>query len=62
MDKTERLPRPLSELVEALRRHIRLLQDYGDRAFKGMDQAYLGEVATKLRLHVRMRPERRPSC
>ncbi len=46
----ERLPRPLFELVAALRTHVSLLLDYRKLAFQKGDVRYYGEVATKLRL------------
>jgi hypothetical protein len=45
-------PRPLADLVEALRRHVRLLRLYAAHAFDDGDADYLGEVAAKLRLLV----------
>jgi hypothetical protein len=42
--------RPLADLVEALRRHVRLLQRLAEQAFEAHDDDYLGEVANKLRL------------
>lgn len=47
-----KLDRPLSELVAALQRHVRLLREYADRAFAQRDMDFLGELATKLRLLV----------
>ena len=47
-----KVPRKREELLDRLRDHIRLLQDYCHRAFEERDSAYLGEIATKLRLLV----------
>jgi hypothetical protein len=57
-----RVQRPLSELVHALRGHIRLLSDYNIRArpSRVTDQAYLGEVAAKLRLLTSRRGRNKP--
>ena len=48
----ERQDRPLDELVGALRRHVELLRDYATKAFQERNEAYLGEVAGKLRVLV----------
>jgi hypothetical protein len=37
-------------MIEALRRHIRLLKAYKKRAFDDGDPDYYGEIAAKLRL------------
>ena len=58
--KRPRVPREIEELVEALRQHTDLLADYGQRAFGGGDERYLGEVAGKLRLLVYDRGRNRP--
>lgn len=39
-------------MFEALKRHVRLLEDYYTKAFVEGNQDYLGEVAAKLRLLV----------
>ena len=44
------VPRPREEIVQALRDHVRLLGEYITKAFVEGDEAYLGEVAAKLRL------------
>lgn len=43
-DKTD------EELIDALKRHVRLLQEYHQRAFEGSESDYYGEVAGKIRL------------
>lgn len=47
-----RIPRTLSNLVEALRRQIRLLKEFSERAFERGEVDYCGEIANKLRLLV----------
>ena len=42
----------MESLVNALRRHVRLLKAFYEKAFKEHDQDYQGEVAAKLRLLV----------
>jgi hypothetical protein len=42
--------RPITDLVESLRRHVRLLREYERRAFHDGNDDYLGEIAAKLRL------------
>lgn len=48
----QRVRREIPDLVEALRRHVRLLKDFASKAFQESDLSYLGEVAAKLRLLV----------
>jgi hypothetical protein len=42
--------RPISEMVAALRRHVRLLEDYGHKLYVDGRLDYAGEVAGKIRL------------
>src|SRR5262245_60695277 len=42
--------RPIVDLVESLRRHVRLLREYDKRAFDDGNDDYLGEIAATLRL------------
>lgn len=44
--------RTVADMVDMLRRHRKLLVEYGDKAFNHREEDYLGEVATKLRLLV----------
>jgi hypothetical protein len=55
-----KVDRPIAELVGALRRHVRLLKEYASKAFRHRDEAYLGEVAGKLRLLAGDRGESSP--
>ena len=48
----QRIRRDIPDLVEALRRHVKLLKDFAAKAFNKGDNNYLGEVAAKLRLLV----------
>jgi hypothetical protein len=50
--KTPRISRSTADLVDSLRRHLKLLQNYYLRAFEQGDLDYLGEIAGKLRLLV----------
>ena len=45
-----RMKRTPEDLTEALRRHLRLLHQFCERAFEAGDHDYLGEVAGKIRL------------
>jgi hypothetical protein len=47
-----KIPRSLADLVGALGRHVKLLREYAVKAFDERNNAYLGEVAGKLRLLV----------
>jgi hypothetical protein len=47
-----RIPRELPELVASLRVHVELLREYARHAFDEGNDAFLGEVAGKLRLLV----------
>lgn len=49
-ESRQRVARDVRDLVEALRRHVKLLRDYRKRAFDEADRDYWGEVAGKLRL------------
>lgn len=44
--------RPLDEMVNALKRHVRLLEDYIRKVYSGGNGDYAGEIAGKLRLLV----------
>ena len=55
-----RIPRPVPDLVEALRRHVEVLRKYARWAFEDGDPAFLGEVAGKLRLLVLERGRNAP--
>jgi hypothetical protein len=57
---SRRVPREVPELVEALRRHTSLLEEYCTRAFTDGDDRYLGEIAAKLRLLVYEHGRNRP--
>lgn len=48
--KKNRVLRSDEELLEALNRHVALLNDYHNKAFIENDSKYFGEVAGKLRL------------
>lgn len=50
MTQQEDRVRSIEEMVEALRKHTRLLREYCRKAFAESDTAYGGEVAGKLRL------------
>jgi hypothetical protein len=58
--RTPRIARPEPELLRALEQHTRLLRDYANRAFNEGDDAYLGEVAGKLRVLVYEEGRNRP--
>jgi len=45
-----RVPRTIPDLVTALTHHTKLLREFRDKAFVQRDEAYIGEIATKLRL------------
>jgi hypothetical protein len=47
-----RIPRPLSEMIDALECQLNLLEDYSERAFRDNQKPYVSEVANKLRLLV----------
>lgn len=47
-----RIPRQIPDLLESLRKHVKLLREFSARAFRDGDLDYLGEVAAKLRLLV----------
>lgn len=57
---TPRVPRSKENLVDALRRHVTLLEDYSNRAFREGKEEYFGEVAGKLRVLVYKSPSNRP--
>jgi hypothetical protein len=50
MPKMTRISRDIPNLVTALRRHLTLLREYSDRAFRDCDESFYGEVAGKLRV------------
>jgi hypothetical protein len=50
--RTARIARELPELVASLRVHVELLREYARKAFDEGNDAFLGEVAGKLRLLV----------
>lgn len=50
--KTPKAPRPPDEMVESLRRHVRLLEEYAEQAFHQGNSDFAGEIAGKLRLLV----------
>ncbi len=50
MGSSARVPRDQGEMVQQLRRHMRLLQSYYEKAFLEGDADYFGELAGKLRL------------
>jgi hypothetical protein len=52
MTRPSRISREISNLIDALRRHLVLLSEYSHRAFDLGDQTFLGEVAGKLRVLV----------
>ncbi len=52
--------RDLEELVQALERHLRLLQEYAQKAFQEGNFDYGGEIAGKLRLLVTKFGSNRP--
>ena len=57
---TEKRPRDLEDLVQALGRHLRLLHEHARKAFQEGDFDYGGEVAGKLRLLVTKSRSNRP--
>jgi hypothetical protein len=52
MNTSPRHKRTLDEMVDALRRHVKLLHEYCSKAFVDNDGDYYGEIAAKLRLLV----------
>jgi hypothetical protein len=50
LTELKRIPRDLDDMVEALRRHTRILRVLMTRAFDDQDRDFYGEVAGKLRL------------
>lgn len=52
MTRPPEMPREIPDLLESLRRHVKLLREFSVRAFQAGDYDYLGEVAGKLRLLV----------
>ena len=50
--KIEKVPRSTEEMVDALKRQVRLLRDFAQKAFIDGNADYAGEIATKLRLLV----------
>jgi hypothetical protein len=60
MMRTQRVRRPIPELLQRLDQHVKLLREYAVRAFNEGDEAYLGEVAAKLRLLVYERGQNTP--
>ncbi|MFC1923615.1 hypothetical protein ACFLY4_10050 [Chloroflexota bacterium] len=57
---TPRVPRSRGNLVDALRRHVALLEDYSSCAFREGKEEYFGEVAGKLRVLVYESRRNRP--
>lgn len=49
---TKRIPRSDESLINALKNHLALLEEYSQRAFNQNDLKYCGEVAGKLRVLV----------
>ncbi len=60
MTDAGRVPREIPDLVDSLRRHVKLLREFSVRAFQGGDSDYLGEVAAKLRLLVHEKGHNKP--
>ena len=56
----KRPPRELQEMVVSVKRHLRLLREYAQKAFLEADGDYGGEVAGKLRLLVTRFGSHRP--
>ena len=48
--KSNKVPRQTSELISALSRNVKLLEEYCQKAFKEGNSDYYGEIAGKLRL------------
>src|SRR2546422_970012 len=58
--RVNKLTRTTDELVERLRMHCDLLEEYHQKACIESDTRYLGEIAGKLRLLVYRSPSNRP--
>jgi hypothetical protein len=58
--RTRPEPRSLAEMVARLRAHVRLLEQYAQKAFREGDADYLGEIADKLRVLVIRSPSNKP--
>jgi hypothetical protein len=52
--------RSLAEMVARLRAHVRLLEQYAEKAFREENSDYLGEIAGKLRVLVIRSPSNKP--
>jgi hypothetical protein len=60
MPKPPRVPRDLNNLLAALERHLSLLREYSERAFRKGDASFYGEVAGKLRVLVYEKGRNKP--
>ncbi len=60
MTSPPRIPRKTNDLVDSLKRHLKLLEQFSSRAFGDRDEDYLGEVAGKLRVLVYEKGRNKP--
>jgi hypothetical protein len=52
MNNSQMTSRTIEEMVESLRKQVRLLQDFSQKAFIERNSDYFGEIANKLRILV----------
>ena len=59
-NSTKRRDREIDEMVSALNRHLRVLEEYGRKVYSEGNVDYAGEIAGKLRLLVTKFGSNRP--